>query len=412
MNSKYIASISLGIMAIGFIGTLFLPENTAIFLIKGGFEAGLVGGIADWFAVTALFRHPLGIPIPHTSLLLKNRSKIVQSLISAMENELLNKQSIESKLRKLNILQLATSFVTKLLGKKKIRRSMLDLVLDVLRRISLEGVVPYIQTALTAYIRNIDMKSSADTILSHTIQAGYDEKALDYVLVEASKWASKTETQHMLGKLANEKLAEVKMGGLMGFAFQAFVGFMDAEKLGSLLNNLISSSIRDLQDKDNVYRADLLREIRVQLFQWADDETKLSQAQEWLSNLVTGEQSRSFLLNQLEQVRSLVLNKLEQERDRGGRAVFAVYRSIVRHLNEDPAKIIVWENQLLSYIIQVVESNHFRIGKLVKENLDQMDDASLVNMLEEKVGKDLQWIRVNGALCGFVVGVILSLIQL
>jgi uncharacterized membrane-anchored protein YjiN (DUF445 family) len=256
------------------------------------------------------------------------------------------------------------------------------------------------------------MKSSADTILSHTIQAGYDEKALDYVLVEASKWASKTETQHMLGKLANEKLAEVKMGGLMGFAFQAFVGFMDAEKLGSLLNNLISSSIRDLQDKDNVYRADLLREIRVQLFQWADDETKLSQAQEWLSNLVTGEQSRSFLLNQLEQVRSLVLNKLEQERDRGGRAVFAVYRSIVRHLNEDPAKIIVWENQLLSYIIQVVESNHFRIGKLVKENLDQMDDASLVNMLEEKVGKDLQWIRVNGALCGFVVGVILSLIQL
>ncbi len=412
MNSRYIAGISLAIMAIGFIGTLFLPESTAIFLIKGGFEAGLVGGIADWFAVTALFRHPLGIPIPHTSLLLKNRNKIVQSLISAMENELLNKQSIESKLRKLNILQTGTSFLTRLLSKRKTRTSVLEFLMDAVRRISFERMIPVIQKLLASYIRNIDMKSSADKILSYTIQAGYDEKALDYLLVEASKWAAKPDTQIMLGKLANEKLSEVKMGGLMGFAFQAFVGFMDEEKLGALLHNLISSSIRDLQDKDNAHRADLLREIRVQLFQWADDDARMARGQEWLTNLVTGEESGSFLMKQLEEVRVLILNKLEAERVQGGRAVFTVYRSVVRHLNEDPDKIEVWENHLLSYILKVVESNHFRIGRLVKENLDQMDDAALVSMLEEKVGKDLQWIRVNGALCGFVVGIILSLVQL
>jgi uncharacterized membrane-anchored protein YjiN (DUF445 family) len=71
----------------------------------------------------------------------------------------------------------------------------------------------------------------------------------------------------------------------------------------------------------------------------------------------------------------------------------------------------VWESRLLSSIIHLVESNHYRIGQLVKENLDQMDDKALVRMMEEKVGKDLQWIRVNGALCGFVVGIILALIQ-
>jgi uncharacterized membrane-anchored protein YjiN (DUF445 family) len=187
---------------------------------------------------------------------------------------------------------------------------------------------------------------------------------------------------------------------------------MDEEKLGALLHNLISSSIRDLQDKDNAHRADLLREIRVQLFQWADDDARMARGQEWLTNLVTGEESGSFLMKQLEEVRVLILNKLEAERVQGGRVVFTVYRSVVRHLNEDPDKIEVWENHLLSYILKVVESNHFRIGRLVKENLDQMDDAALVSMLEEKVGKDLQWIRVNGALCGFVVGIILSLVQL
>ena len=81
MKSKYLAGGSLAIMALGFIATLFFPKTTLLLIIQGGFEAGLVGGIADWFAVTALFRHPLGIPIPHTSLLTRNRDKIIRSLI-------------------------------------------------------------------------------------------------------------------------------------------------------------------------------------------------------------------------------------------------------------------------------------------------------------------------------------------
>ncbi|WP_245237743.1 DUF445 family protein, partial [Paenibacillus ihuae] len=71
-----------------------------------------------------------------------------------------------------------------------------------------------------------------------------------------------------------------------------------------------------------------------------------------------------------------------------------------------------WEERICASLIALVEANHYRLGVLVKENLDQMDDASLVNMLEDKVGKDLQWIRVNGAVCGFVVGLVLTVIQM
>ncbi|PQP90664.1 hypothetical protein CPT76_06915 [Paenibacillus sp. AR247] len=71
-----------------------------------------------------------------------------------------------------------------------------------------------------------------------------------------------------------------------------------------------------------------------------------------------------------------------------------------------------WEQGVLAMIVQLVESNYYRIGVLVRENLDKLDDQSLVNMLEEKVGSDLQWIRVNGAICGFVIGIVLSAIHL
>ncbi|QYR21804.1 DUF445 domain-containing protein [Paenibacillus sp. sptzw28] len=411
MNSKYLAGISLALMALGFVVTLFLPENALVYLLQGGFEAGLVGGIADWFAVTALFRHPFGIPVPHTSLLLKNRDKIVQSLISAMENELLNKESIENKLRKLNILRVVSSQLTKQMSRKKVRRTIVDLLTQLVLRLPLAKAVPFIQSWISEYIRKADFKAAAEMVITKAMNDGYDEAALDYVLKEASKWAERPETQSMLGKLASEKLSAVNMGGLMGFAFQAFAGFMNEEKLGAILQNMLLSGIRDLQTGDNAYRELIVREIRIQLFQLAENDSQLTTLKEWALNNVEGEGAGTFMQARLEDIRTLALGKLEEERANGGRMVFALYRSIIRHLTKDPEWIEVWESRLLSSIIHLVESNHYRIGQLVKENLDQMDDKALVRMMEEKVGKDLQWIRVNGALCGFVVGIILALIQ-
>src|SRR5919205_2901935 len=100
-KSHHLATISLIIMGIGFIATIPLQDSFWGNILQGGFEAGLVGGLADWFAVTALFRHPLGIPIPHTALLPKNREKITKALVSTVENELLSKETIIARLQQI-----------------------------------------------------------------------------------------------------------------------------------------------------------------------------------------------------------------------------------------------------------------------------------------------------------------------
>lgn len=412
MNSRYLAGTSLAIMAGGFATTLFLPESLATYVVQGGFEAGLVGGIADWFAVTALFRHPFGLPIPHTSLLLKNRDKIVQSLISAMENEMLNKQSIENKLRKLHLLQLGTSMLTRLMSRRRVRTGIVDLLKQALLKLPLEKAVPHLQAGIAAYIQKVDAKAAVDTVLTKAMNEGYDELALDYALNEAAKWAVTTETQMLLGRLANEQLSEVKLGGFMGMAVQAFAGFMDEAKLGGILQNLLVSGIQNLRGKDNPYRQAIVRELRVKLFELADDEAKWIGLKEWSVNRLHDESTQLFLLAQLQELRGMLLDKLDAERESGGKTVFAAYRAIVRSVSEEQEKVEEWENRLLAFAIHIVESNHYRIGELVRENLNRLDDASLVRMLEEKVGKDLQWIRVNGALCGFVIGIALSFVRL
>ena len=59
-------------------------------------------------------------------------------------------------------------------------------------------------------------------------------------------------------------------------------------------------------------------------------------------------------------------------------------------------------------VVNLIEKNHSKIGKLVQENLDKLDDKTLIEMIENNVGKDLQWIRVNGAVCGFMIGLVLE----
>ncbi|MCL6604081.1 MAG: DUF445 domain-containing protein [Paenibacillus sp.] len=411
MRSKNLATISLAIMACGFLFTLFLPENVAVLLLRGGFEAGLVGGIADWFAVTALFRHPMGLPIPHTSLLLKNRDKIIQSLISAMENELLNKESIENKLRKINIVSKGAGLLTKSFRRKKARAEILEQISGIVLHIPLQKVVPHLKSTLVGYIQEADLSTAADSVATRLMNDGKDVAALDYALEQVSVWGSRTETRAMLGKIASQKLAEVKLGGLKGMAFQAFVGFMDEEMLGEMLQGMLVSGIRDFQEEDSPYREGIIQEIRVALFQLVSDEKKVASLKDWAVQELQSEAATEFINARLEDIRMKAVEMLKEDQAKGGRKLFTLYAMLVRRISKEQDWIQGWEERIRASLIGFVGKNHYRIGVLVKENLEQMDDASLVNMLEDKVGNDLQWIRVNGALCGFVVGLVLTVIQ-
>ncbi len=76
----------------------FFPDAASLRILAAGFEATLVGGLADWFAVTALFRHPLGLPIPHTAIIPARRAKIVEGIVSIVQEEWLSPAAIRARL--------------------------------------------------------------------------------------------------------------------------------------------------------------------------------------------------------------------------------------------------------------------------------------------------------------------------
>ncbi|OAB41060.1 DUF445 domain-containing protein [Paenibacillus antarcticus] len=412
MRTKYIASSSLIVMGIGFLLTLFMPQNIAVRLLQGGFEAGLVGGFADWFAVTALFRHPMGIPIPHTSLLLNNRDKIINSLISAMETELLNKESIKRKLSQTKIFKALANGIFKLIRKRELRKTMITSVKSVVETIPLDKVSASLQTILVGYVRNKELEPIVAQTAVSIVESKYDEKVLDYALAYGKQWATKPDSEALLGNLVHSKLQEIQLGGMKGFAVQAFLGFMSEEKLGSLLTGMMISSFDDLAKPDSEYRERILHEIRMQLTTAALNPSITLQLKSWLDTKLTNPSTQVFILNQLEELRGQLLNRLSSEYDNGGRLILTGFRWMTSTLNKHESLVQKWEQGILSLIVNIVENNYYRLGLLVKDNLDQMDDQTLVRMLEDKVGNDLQWIRVNGALCGFIIGILLTVLHM
>jgi uncharacterized membrane-anchored protein YjiN (DUF445 family) len=187
---------------------------------------------------------------------------------------------------------------------------------------------------------------------------------------------------------------------------------MSEDKLGGMNQQLLLSGIRDLLVPGNANRDKLLAEIRRQLSLAAENEELLERGKSWVVDKIEHPDSGRFLLERMESLRQSVLSALEREMERGGRQVVSVLRYVVRRLQAEPETIEGVERRVLNFVADTVEANHYRIGLLIKDNIDKMNDKELVNMLEEKIGGDLQWIRVNGALCGFLIGLVLSGIQL
>jgi uncharacterized membrane-anchored protein YjiN (DUF445 family) len=409
-KSKYFAKISLAVMGVGFLITTFFQDHLIGRLLQGGFEAGLVGGLADWFAVTALFRHPLGIPIPHTALLPKNRNRMIRALISMLENDWLTKESIQGKIKQIKFTEKLMQIAKKELSTNSLNKAIGSLLFDAVSHANLEKLTPYIEKELKRNIRSINVAGFLESIVHQALNKRLDEKALDYVLVETEKWMEKEETKVKIGIMAKQLLDNTEADGFLKMAINSFSNLINAEKLGNLLQPFILKRIVLLQESDNPYRHLILTRIRTELVAVQDREELIAAINDWKENLVNNWSPTEQITNILEQLQSKFL-LLTQDEEFIDKYVLSFIRSLLDKMENSPEKINGIENWIQKQIYIFIDHNHAKIGILVKENLEKLDNETLIDLMENNIGKDLQWIRVNGAICGFFIGIVLTIFE-
>ncbi|MDA2214872.1 DUF445 domain-containing protein [Bacillus sp. GX] len=407
LQTKYIAGISLGVMGVGFAASIPFQGTVAGEIIQGGFEAGLVGGLADWFAVTALFRHPMGIPIPHTALLPKNRKRVTKGLINTLENEWLTKESITNKVKEMQLAQMVLQIAEREMQSDAVKKGIVTIAEKAIVTIDTEKLAVIIEKELKMYLHTINTSNILQVLVDQLVVQEYDEKTLDYILVKVKDWTAQDEARYQLGSLGMKAMENIKVDGFLQFTLKSFMNIVDEDKIGGILQKFIISNINSLQDADNSTRQLILSKIRQEIINVKENEALLQELENWKEKWIANWNATDKIKEMLEQVQQRAITFVKNE-EFADKYVIPFLQTQMNKIKEDEQTVQKIEEWLQKQVVTLVEKNHSKIGKLVQENLDKLDDKTLIEMIENNVGKDLQWIRVNGAVCGFMIGLVLE----
>ncbi|NRD78319.1 DUF445 domain-containing protein [Bacillus sp. BRMEA1] len=410
-KSQHLATVSLVVMAAGFIATIPLQGSLWGVILQGGFEAGLVGGLADWFAVTALFRHPLGLPIPHTALLPKNREKMIAKIISMLENDLLTKESIHNKIDAFQFSEILFALAEKEMQAPAIKTNTISLIQHLIGMVDRNKLAAILAKELKQQLTSMEVKEYLPLLIDQVSARKYDEKTLDYILKEIDEWAMKDSTKYRLGGIALEMIENIKADGFMQFALRSFSNLVNEDKLGSIIQNLIQKGVDSFRDPYNLNRKTLLGHIQQKLEQLKSDEKMYEELEHFKSQLIAKWEPESKISELLAELQQKAYDFIA-EPGFYDTYILPLFNKSLKGIKEDTAKVNALDTWIKNQIIGFVNQNHSQIGKLVGENLEKLDTKTLTHLIENNVGKDLQWIRVNGAVCGFLIGLVLVCIKL
>lgn len=410
-NAKHAAAVSLGVMGAGFLATFPIAGAPYGLILQSGFEAGLAGGLADWFAVTALFRHPLGLRIPHTALLPRNRDKVTQALVHAIQTNLLTKESIIEKMQGIPITERVLRLIHDKLDSAEAQELIRGTAIQAVSGVDPEKAVRWLAPIVSRGIKGVDTESMLRGLSKYLLDHRYEELLLDAVLRQANQIVAMEETKQRMGAIAAKALENMQMGGFMGFAVNAFVGFMNEERLGGLIQQFLATTLYEMQTAGHPYRESVLQSIRASLLELPNRPRVREEADRLKERLSSSEMIAGALESMFTRGRTAVMDKLASSEWMERVAIPYLKRTLSKWMDQ-PERYEGLDRWLQNQAASMVERNHDAIGALVKQNADKLDNDTLIAMMEEHVGKDLQWIRINGALCGFAIGLVLGVIKL
>jgi uncharacterized membrane-anchored protein YjiN (DUF445 family) len=403
-REKKIAAGSLLAMGIGWLTTLPFGSSVAVGIVQRGFEAGLVGGIADWFAVTALFRHPLGLRIPHTALLPRKRTQLTHAVLNVVE-QWASKESIIAHVEKHTApLHVLLTEIDRMLADRETTRRLAHWL-----ETQATAHLPSFTPALTKMCIQIVSSGDGQAIQRLLIDALNHSRIVDSLchagIKQFRQWVASPEGGTTLGQMGLSLLGTQANKGMFGMLLQAMSGMLDAQRLGSLLQQKLLDALEEEQAR--------IAFVRTWLDTWKKDVLETTSfrqqiivALQKLSDSPTAQPFREAVETSIASLWTHVFcaSSIEQH-------LLPFLQQHLRHWLEDTATLEHGNRYIRRYIVQWIEQNYGLLRTLLQKNANRTSDHAFLETIETHIGHELQWIRVNGALCGFFVGIFLGSIH-
>lgn len=387
-------------------------------ILASGFEAGTVGGLADWFAVTALFRQ---IPIPivrkHTNIIVKNRKQLTEGVVDLVTTKWLSPDIIIEKLSDINLIEKIIQF----LKNPHNQTQVLNLSRNILERfaenLDKPEVADILQKLLKDQLEGIDIATPLGKWMETAIKKGEHNQVWEVLLNLIKKSINKVSTRKFILDYVTKRIQEYKDEGLYKKIFVTIFEFFNRVDADSFTEKIIKSVNEFVDDAknnpENEYRKKLDKSILEFAKDLQDDKSdNYKNINTLLKKLVNNTEADSILQNILNRFKSTIVGQLENNNTPFMSLLNKNFNNLINEIESNETtqkKINEW---MRSTISNLVTGHHHEIGNMVRTSLEKLDDAGLVAQIEEKVWNDLQYIRLNGAVVGGLAGICIAVIKL
>ena len=397
---KAVATGLLVVMAGVFVlSRAFEPQYPWLSYVKSFAEAAMVGGLADWFAVTALFRHPLGLPIPHTAIIPRNKDRIGEALANFLRENFLIPAVVARRMRNIDLAGAAGRFLQTPAGEgNRIRAGASRLIADIFEGLDDERLGGIVKGAISGRLRKMEVAP----LLGHALASAINEDRHVPMLEASIRWTARAldANEQLIRDMVHKKATWIlKLAGL------------EAKLADAIIDGLRKLTVEMSTDPAHPVRQKI-EEALVQLANDLQTRPETRERVEAIKDQLLDNQSVNLWLDTLWQKGREAIIRAARNPD----AVLAgklgeVMRSMGTTLESD-ARIRAAINQFgRRATVGMAASYGSSIVKLVSETVRGWDARTVTARLEAAVGRDLQYIRINGTLVGGMVGLVLHLLD-
>ena len=392
---RVLATAMLAGMAALFIAVTGLAgEHPAWGFVRAFAEAAMVGGIADWFAVTALFRHPLGLPIPHTAIIPRNKDRIGETLAAFLRDNFLTPRVVARRMRAVDVAGALGRFLAQPPAEGRLREGASRLLADILESLDEEQLGGMVKAAVANRVRAIDIAP----LLGQTLEAAMTEDRHLPIVDGLVTWAGRTldSNEDMIRAMVHQRAGWViRLAGL------------DEKLAEAIIEGLRKLTIDMAIDPEHPIRAKAEEGLGKLAHNLQHDEETRAKVEAWKEEMIDNPAVSDWLGGIWENSRAGLL-KAARDPDT---ALAGKFGETLRQLGESLQK----EPRLARAINQfsrraaagIAASYGSSIVKLVSETVRGWDARTITDRLEAAVGRDLQYIRINGTLVGGLVGLLI-----
>ena len=391
---RTVATLLLAFAALVYVVTI--GKDGFLGYVNAGAEASMVGAIADWFAVTALFKHPLGLPIPHTALIPRRKDELGRSLEQFVGENFLQEQVVRERLATAEVSRRLGEWLTAPANAARVVREGSALVTLAIRRVRDEDVIAVVNEVIVPRLVREPFSPIAGGLIREIVADGAHHGLVDLVLEEGHRWL--VHNQETFTDVVGERAP-----------------WWTPERLNArVTERLHLEAVRWLAD----IRADPHHHARAAL-----DSMLAQLGEDLLTNPDTQERAERLKVRLLEQPQLVstgmaIWNALrvaltDALGDETGPLRLRVERgwAFGARLARDEAlqtRLDGWASDLAVF---VVERYGAELTGVITQTIDRWDGREAARKIELHVGRDLQFIRINGTIVGGLVGVVIHAVS-